>query len=146
LDPFVVEIVQVPMLPPFTLSPELHGAALVATGFGVAVVGRGVKTYVQGQLVTVVVVEPPTVAVKVATCPASTVNAVGDTVTVTTLALELPQPDITSAAPAAHTAKIEFLAIRQLMDEISLVNSPREFRAGPPRPFRFLKLVSLPLS
>jgi len=47
------------------------------------------------------------------------VTSPGTTETVTTFALELPHPDITIAAPAAHTAKIEFLVIRQLMDDIS---------------------------
>jgi len=54
-----------------------------------------------------------------------TVTAAGVTVTVTTFALELPQPDITTAAPAAHIPKIAFIALRQLMDEFSLMNSPR---------------------
>jgi hypothetical protein len=97
---------------------------------------------VQGQLETVVVVDPPTVAVKVCTCPAITVTWPGTTDTVTTFALELPHPDIASAAPAAHIANIEFLAIRQLMDEISLMNSPRKVSAGPAKLSRFLKLVS----
>jgi hypothetical protein len=132
------------MVPPFTDAPEVHGAAFVCTGFGVAVVGNGVKTYVHVHA-TVSVVDPPTVAVKFSTCPATTVTALGVTDTVTTFALELPQPDITIAVPAAHTAKIEFLAIRQLMDEISLVKSPRKFSAGLPKPSRFLKLVSQPL-
>jgi hypothetical protein len=87
-------------------------------------------------------VDPPTAAVKFATCPATTVSALGVTDTVTTFALELPHPDITIAAPAAHIAKIEFLAIRQLMDEISLMNSPRKSPAGFPKLFRFLKLTS----
>jgi hypothetical protein len=100
---------------------------------------------VQGQLVTVVFVDPFTVAVKVCTCPAITVTALGDTETVTTFTLELPHPDIAIAAPAAHTAKIEFLAIRQLMNEISLINSPRKLPAGFPKLSRFLKLVSPPL-
>ena len=77
--------------------------------------------------------DPPTVAVKFATCPATTVTALGVTDTVTTFALELPHPDIAIAAPAAHIAKIEFLAIRQLMGEISLVNSPRKLSAGFPK-------------
>jgi hypothetical protein len=102
------------MLPPFTVAPEVQGAALVATGFGVAVVGNGVNTYVQVQA-TVSVVDPPTVAARFSTCPATAVTVLGDTVTVTTFALELPQPDMTSAAPAAQTAKTAFLAIRQLM-------------------------------
>jgi hypothetical protein len=89
-------------------------------------------------------VDPPTLAVKFSTCPATTVTAVGVTDTVTTFALELPHPDITIAAPAAHIAKIEFLAIRQLMGEISLVNSPRTIPAGLPKLSRFLKLVSQP--
>jgi hypothetical protein len=70
------------------------------------------------------------------------VTWLGVTVTVTTFALELPHPDIASAAPTAHTAKAAFLAIRQLMDEISLMNSPRKFPAGFPKLFRFLKLAS----
>jgi hypothetical protein len=70
------------------------------------------------------------------------VTWLGVTVTVTTFALELPQPDIASAAPAANTANIAFLAIRQLMDEISLMNSPRKSPAGFPKLFRFLKLTS----
>src|SRR5207245_522241 len=36
----------------------------------------------------------------------------------------------------------EFLAVRQLMDEISLVNSPRKVPAGLPKKTCFLKLVS----
>jgi hypothetical protein len=72
---------------------------------------------VQGQLVTVVVVDPPTTAVNVCTCPAITVTELGVTVTVTTFALELPHPDIASTAPAAHTANIAFLVVRQLMDK-----------------------------
>jgi hypothetical protein len=94
----------------------VHGAAFVWTGFGVAVVGNGVNTYVHVHA-TVSVVDPPTAAVKFATCPATTGTALGVTVTVTTLALELPHPEITSAAPAAHTANIAFLVVRQLMDE-----------------------------
>jgi hypothetical protein len=82
---------------------------------------------------TVSVVDPPTVAVKFVTCPATTVIALGVTDTVTTFAVELPHPDITIAAPAAHTARIKFLAIRQLMDEISLINSPRKLSAGFPK-------------
>jgi hypothetical protein len=97
---------------------------------------------VQGQVETVVVVEPPTVAVKDCTCPAITVTWLGATDTVTTFALELPHPDIANDAPATHIANIEFLAIRQLMDEVSLMNSPREFSAGPPKSSRFLKFVS----
>jgi hypothetical protein len=93
---------------------------------------------------TVSVVDPPTAAVKFSTCPATTVTALGVTDTVTTFALELPHPDITIAAPAAHIAKIEFLAIRQLMGEIPLVNSPRKLSAGFPKLSRFLKLVSQP--
>jgi hypothetical protein len=89
-----------------------------------------------------VVVDPPTVAVNVCTCPAITVTALGVTDTVTTFALELPHPDIASAPPAAHTANIAFLAIRQLMDEISLMNSPHKFPAGFPKLSRFLKLRS----
>jgi hypothetical protein len=85
---------------------------------------------VQGQVETVVVVEPLTVAVKVCTCPASTVAATGIAETVTTFALELPQPDMAIATPAAQIAKIEFLAVRQLMDEISLTESPRKFPAA----------------
>jgi hypothetical protein len=123
----------------------VHGSGgFICVGFGTAVVGKGVKTYVHVHA-TVRVVDPPTVAVKFCTCPATTVIAVGVTDTVTTFALELPHPDITIAAPAAHTAKIEFLAIRQLMDEISPVKSPRKFAAGIPKLSRFLKLVSLPL-
>jgi hypothetical protein len=95
---------------------------------------------------TVSVVDPPTVAVKFATCPATTGTVAGVTDTVTTFALELPHPDITIAAPAAPIAKIEFLAIRQLMDEISLVKSPRKLSAGLPKLSRHLKLVSSPLS
>jgi len=121
----------------------VHGAAFVWTGFGTAVVGKGVKTYVHVHA-TVRVVDPPTVAVKFCTCPATTVTALGVTDTVTTLALELPHPDITIAAPVAQTARIEFLAIRQLMDEISLISSPRELPAGLPKLSRFLKLVSAP--
>ena len=90
--------------------------------------------------------DPPTAAVKFATCPATTVTAPGDTDTVTTFALELPHPDITIAAPAAPIGKIEFLAIRQLMDEISLVKSPRKLSAGLPKLSRYLKLVPSPLS
>jgi hypothetical protein len=97
---------------------------------------------VQFHVDTVVVVDPPTTAVNVCTCPAITVTALGVTVTVTTFAPELPHPAIANAAPAAHIANIEFLAIRQLMDEISLMNSPREFPAGPPKSSRYLKLVS----
>jgi hypothetical protein len=121
----------------------VHGAAVVCTGLGVAVVGNGVNTYVHVQA-TVRVVDPPTVAVKFSTCPATTVTAVGVTDTVTTFALELPHPDITIAAPAAHIARIEFLVIRQLMDEISFINSPRNFPAGFPKLTRFLKLVFPP--
>jgi hypothetical protein len=132
------------MLPPFTESPDLHGSAFgICTGFGLAVVGSGVNTYVHVQA-TVSVVDPFTVAVKVCTCPAITLIALGVTETVTTFALELPHPDITIAAPAAHPAKIAFLVIRQLMDEISLVNSPRKFPAGLPKLSRLLKLISPP--
>jgi hypothetical protein len=102
----------------------VQAAAFVWTGLGVAVVGNGVYTYVQVQA-TVNVVAPPTVAVKFSTWPATTVTALGVTVTVTTFALELPQPDITTAAPAAQIPKIAFIAVRQLMDEFSLMNSPR---------------------
>jgi hypothetical protein len=133
------------MLPPFTVAPDVHGAGFVCTGFGVAVVGSGVNTYVHVHA-TVSVVDPPTVAVKFATCPATTGTAPGVTDTVTTFAVELPHPDITIAAQAAPAAKIAFLAIRQLMDEISLMNSPRKFSAGVPKLSRFLKLVSSPLS
>jgi hypothetical protein len=49
------------MLPPFTVSPDLHGAAFVGIGLGIAVVGRGVNIKEQLQ-VTVSVVDPPTVA------------------------------------------------------------------------------------
>jgi hypothetical protein len=45
------------------------------------------------------------------------VTELGVTVTVTTFALELPHPDIASTAPAAHTANIAFLVVRQLMDK-----------------------------
>jgi hypothetical protein len=34
------------------------------------------------------------------------------------------------ATPAAQMAKIEFLAVRQLMDEISLIESPRKSPAA----------------
>jgi hypothetical protein len=72
------------------------------------------------------------------------VTSLGTTETVTTFTLELPHPDKTIAATAAHTAKIEFLVIRQLMDDISPVNSPRKLSAGFPKLFRFLKLFSSP--
>jgi len=123
----------------------VHGALGDCVGFGTAVVGNAVNTYEQVHA-TVNVVDPPTVAVKFSTCPATTVTALGDTDTVTTFALELPHPDITIAASTAHIAKIEFLAIRQLMDEISLVKSPRKLSAGLPKLSRHLKLVSSPLS
>jgi hypothetical protein len=71
------------------------------------------------------------------------VTSLGVTDTVTTFALELPHPDIAIAAQAAHPAKIEFLAVRQLMDEISPVNSPRKLPAGFPKLSHFL--VSSPL-
>jgi hypothetical protein len=74
------------------------------------------------------------------------VTSVGVTDTVTTFALELPHPDITIAAPAAHTARIEFLAVRQLMDEISLIDSPPKLSAGLPKLSRYLKLGSPPRS
>src|SRR5258707_49424 len=93
---------------------------------------------------TVSVVDPPSVSVKFATCLATAGTSPAVTETVTTFALELPHPDITIAAPAAPIAKIEFLAIRQLMDEISLVKSPRKLSAGFPKLSRFLKLVSQP--
>jgi hypothetical protein len=102
----------------------VHGCLGDGVGFGTAVVGNAVNTYEQVQA-TVSVVDPPTVAVKFSTWPATTVTALGVTVTVTTFALELPQPDITTAAPAAQIPKIAFIAVRQLMDEISLMNSPR---------------------
>jgi hypothetical protein len=105
-----------------------------------------VYTYVHFH-VTVSVVDPPTVAPKFCTWPATTVTPDGDTVTVTTFAFVLlPQPDNAMAASAAHTAKIEFLAIRQLMDEISPVKSPRELAAGLAKLIRFLKLFSSPLA
>jgi hypothetical protein len=62
-------------------------------------------------------VDPLTTAVNVCTCPAITVTVLGVAVTVTTFALELPHPEIASAAPAAHTANIAFLVVRQLMDK-----------------------------
>ena len=123
----------------------MHGALGDSVGFGTAVVGNAVNWKVHVHA-TVSVVEPPTLAVKFATCPATTGTAAGVTDTVTTFALELPHPDITIAAPAAHIAKIEFLAIRQLMDEIPLVKSPRKFSAGLPKLSRYLKLMSSPLS
>jgi hypothetical protein len=88
-------------------------------------------------------VDPPTVAVKFCTCPATTVTATGATVTVTTFAFELlPHPDMAIAAPAAHSVKIEFLAIRQLIDDISPMNSSRKPSASLSKLFRFLKLFS----
>jgi hypothetical protein len=60
------------------------------------------------------------------------VTELGATVTLTTFALELPHPEIASAAPAAHTVNIAFLVVRQLMDDIPLMNSPREFPAAFP--------------
>jgi len=36
------------------------------------------------------------------------------------------------ATPAEQIAKIEFLAVRQLMDEVSLIESPRKFPAAFP--------------
>ena len=53
-----------------------------------------------GQSVTVVVVLPPTVAVKVATCPAITTLEGGLTVTVITLAVELLHAAMNNAAHA----------------------------------------------
>jgi hypothetical protein len=133
------------MLPPFTVWPEVHGAAFVGTGLGVVAVGNGVKTYVHVHT-TVRVVDPPTTAVRFSTCPARTLIPPPDTVTVTTFAFELlPQPDNAKTATAAHTAKIEFLVIRQLMDDISPVNSPRKPSADLSKLFRFLKLFSSPL-
>jgi hypothetical protein len=72
------------------------------------------------------------------------VTSLGTTETVTTFALELPQPDMTIAAAAAHSAKIEFIVIRQLMDDISPVNSPRKLPAGFPKLSRYLKLFTQP--
>jgi hypothetical protein len=72
------------------------------------------------------------------------VTWVGTTETVTTFALELLHPDIAIATPAAHTARIEFLVIRQLMDDISPVKSPRKVSAGVPKLSRFLKLFTQP--
>ena len=37
-------VVQVPMLPPFTVCPLVHGAAAVGWGLGVVDVGAGVYT------------------------------------------------------------------------------------------------------
>jgi hypothetical protein len=126
-EPLAVLMVKVPIFPvsPESVWPEVQGP-FTAVGLGTAVVDGGMYENVQGQVVTVVLVEPPTVAVKVCTCPAITTADVGVTVTVTTFALELPHPDITTAAPAAQIPKIAFIAVRQLMDEFSLMNSPRE--------------------
>ena len=42
-EPFVELVVHVPILPPFTVSPDLHAiGVLIGVGFGVAVVGKGV--------------------------------------------------------------------------------------------------------
>jgi hypothetical protein len=125
-EPFAVLMVKVPIFPvsPEIVWPEVQ-LPVTALGAGLAVVDGGVYENVQGQLVTVVLVEPLTVAVKVCTCPAITVAADGVATMVTTFALELPHPEITIAAPAAHIPKIAFIAVRQLMDEFSLMNSPR---------------------
>jgi hypothetical protein len=40
-DPFVLEVTQVPMLPPFRLWPDVH-VPVTAFGFGLEVVDRGV--------------------------------------------------------------------------------------------------------
>jgi hypothetical protein len=132
LEPFAVLMIQVPNDPvsaPDRVPPDVHGP-VVAFGVGFAVVLAIVYEYVHGQAVTVVVVDPLTVAVNVCTCPVSTVTELGATVTVTTFTLELPHPDITIAAAAAHTARIEFLVVRQLMDRISLIDSPPKLSAG----------------
>jgi hypothetical protein len=108
-DPLDDEITHVPILPPFTVPPELHDVAFVGVGFGTTVVGSGVYTYVHVHC-TVNVVEPPTVAVNENTWPATTVADAGLTVTVTTFTPLLPQPaahipahiTANSAAPFIH--------------------------------------------
>jgi hypothetical protein len=69
-----------------------------------------------------------TAAVKFSTCSVRTSKEVGDTVTDTTLGLELPHPDISSASPAA-AANMIFLAVQHFMDLLPLI-SPRELSHG----------------
>jgi len=78
---------------------------VTALGAGTATVGAGVYEYVHAHF-TVNTVDPPTVAVNEYTWLATTVAAVGLIVTVTTFALELPQPATHAVAhnPAATAA------------------------------------------
>jgi hypothetical protein len=122
-------VVHVPRLPLFnagTLWPDVQSAAEVCVGFGCAVVGNGVYTYVQDhcEVVTVPVVPPVTVDAKVCTVPAITVAVVGDTVSMIVFGLELPHPFCQSIVPASPNIAANFI-VRHFMNDISLVNSAR---------------------
>jgi hypothetical protein len=67
---------------------------------------------------------PVTVAENVCTVPAITIAADGETVTVTTFGLELPQPFCQSAAPASISIAA-VLIVRNFMNDISPVRSPQ---------------------
>ncbi len=84
----------------------------------------------QFQVETVVVVLPPTVAVKVATCPAITVSDAGVTVTVITLALELLHPFSTRIALHKIPSAMYWI-VRNFITDIS----PKMGAAGIPRTF-----------
>jgi hypothetical protein len=131
-DPFVLEVTHVPMLPPFTVWPEVHVAAFVAVGFGTAVVGSGVYTY-EHVHVTVSVVVPPTAAVNENACPATTVARPGLTVTVITFAPELPQLAIHNMAQIAANIVAPCM-IRTFITDIS------------PIPFRGIPLLNFDAS
>ncbi|HUI53038.1 MAG TPA: hypothetical protein VLX60_14735, partial [Terriglobales bacterium] len=129
LDPFAVLVVQLPndpvspLDPPLNDPPEVH-VPVTAVGLGVEVVGAGVYEYWHVQFVTVVTVEPPTVAVNVCTCPAITPATLGETVTVITFALELPHPEIHRASPA-QAISIAFFALHHFMDPHLLAHDHR---------------------
>ena len=73
-----------------------------------------------GQLVTVVVVLPATVAVKVCTCPESTPTVVGTTVTVITFGPELLHP-LPSSTMQAHSITAQLPIFRHCIKHFSLI-------------------------
>jgi hypothetical protein len=101
---------------------------------------------VHGQFATVVVVLPPTVAVKVCICPAITIAEAGLTVTVITFTLlELLQPPKRTAVHANATTT-QFRILRHTITHFSPIAVPRVSPADLVTESRLMNLMTVPSS
>jgi len=99
---------------------------------------------VHGQFVTVVVVLPATVAVKVATCPAITTSALGLTVTVITFATPLLHAATSKAAHAnVNIITAQLLNLRHSITDFSPITVRRGSPAHAVTESRLVNLIIL---